>query len=206
MSEKNIKNAPVLEAENLSSRRLWKNLSFAVCAGETLQITGANGAGKTSLLRTLCGLAEIDAGEVRWRRQNIHSAAEDYHADLIYVGHKNGIKEELTPLENLHFTAAMRFGEPYLSPENALDKIGLAKTDAPCRRLSAGQKRRVALARLLLHRVALWFLDEPAAGLDDDGGRRLDAIVAAHLAAGGAAVIVTHRPITGANELRLGRQ
>lgn len=198
--------APVLEAQNLSLERLWQNLSFAVRPGEMLQITGANGAGKSSLLRTLCGFVSSDGGEVRWRRQNIADAAEEYHADLIYVGHKNGIKEELTPLENLRFAAAMRCGAPFLSPARALEKIGLADVAAPCRRLSAGQKRRVALARLLLHRAALWFLDEPAAALDEDGGAILQSVTAAHLAAGGAAIVATHQPTAdAAKTLRLGR-
>lgn len=200
--------APLLEAKHLSLGRLWTNLSFAVHPGEMLQIAGANGAGKTSLLRTLCGLAEPERGEVLWRRQNIAAAAEDYFSDLQYVGHKNGVKEELTPLENLRFAAAMRCGAPLLPPERALEKTGLAGIDAPCRRLSAGQKRRAALARLLLHRASLWFLDEPAAGLDDDGRRMLDDIAAAHLSSGGAAVLAAHRPADGpgARVLRLGRE
>lgn len=200
--------APVLEAKHLFLGRLWTNLSFVVHSGGMLQVAGANGAGKSSLLQTLCGLVAPDRGEVRWRRQDIRRAAEDYFADLMYVGHKNGIKEELTPLENLRFAAAMRCGAPLLSPERALAKIGLAGISRPCRRLSAGQKRRLSLARLLLHRATLWFLDEPSAGLDENGRRMLDDIAAAHLSSGGAIVLATHRPAAGAGTrvLRLGRE
>ncbi|MGI9296613.1 MAG: cytochrome c biogenesis heme-transporting ATPase CcmA [Gammaproteobacteria bacterium] len=196
-----------MEAKHLSLERLWTNLSFVLRPGGMLQITGANGAGKSSLLAVLCGLAAPDRGEVSWRRQNIRDAAEDYFSDLIYVGHKNGIKEDMTPLENLRVVAAFRCGAPLFSPERALEKTGLSGVRALCRHLSAGQKRRAALARLLLHRAALWFLDEPRAGLDADGRRVLDDIVAAHLSTGGVAVTATHHPdaVAGAQILRLGR-
>ena len=199
--------APLLAAENLSLERLWTNLSFALRPGGMLQITGANGAGKSSLLKVLCGLAAPDGGAVFWRRRDIRRAAEDYFSDLIYVGHQNGIKGGLTPLENLRCAAALGCAAPLLTPQRALEKIGLAGVGGLCRRLSAGQKRRVALARLLLHRAGLWFLDEPRAGLDAAGARILDEIIAAHLASAGVAIIATHQPDirADAQTLRLGR-
>lgn len=186
--------APLLEAKNLSLERLWTNLSFALHPGGLLQITGDNGAGKSSLLAVLCGLVAPSRGEVSWRRRNIRAAAEDYFADMVYIGHKNGIKDALTPLENLRIAAALRCGAPLLPPHRALEKIGFAEADKLCSQLSAGQKRRVALARLLLNCATLWFLDEPYAGLDSDGRLALDEILAAHLSAGGVAVMATHHP------------
>ena len=184
----------LLEAKNLCLRRLWSNLSFTLRAGGMLQIVGDNGAGKTSLIKILCGLLMPDRGRVLWQRQNIRQAAEDYHADLIYVGHKDGLRGELTPLENLHFAAALHNSALATSPAHSLAQFGLAGGDTLCRELSAGQRRRTALARLLLNRARLWFLDEPLTALDAAGRRTLGGLAAAHLAAGGAVVMATHQP------------
>ena len=160
-----------------------------------LQITGGNGAGKTTLIRVLCGLSPPDDGEILWRRQSIYTAADDYRADLLYVGHRDGVKNELTPLENLSFAAALHDSPSLLTPEAALQKVGLDDIDKPCGKLSAGQKRRTALARLLLNRATIWFLDEPLTALDDEGRRILGDIVEVHLSNGGAAVIATHQQL-----------
>lgn len=186
----------LLQAENLSLETLWTNLSFTLLPGCLLQITGANGAGKSSLLKTLCGLIAPDGGTVFWRKQNIDDAADSYRADLLYVGHKNGIKDALTPLENLQYAASLQDNPPLLSPQEALTTTRLSAHafEELCARLSAGQKRRVALARLLLHRAGLWFLDEPAAGLDDAGRELLGQMVREHLSSGGAVVAAVHQP------------
>lgn len=198
----------MLEAKNLCLARLWGGVSFALRGGEMLLITGENGAGKTSLVEVLCGLAEPDGGAVLWRRQNIRRAAEEYRADLIYVGHKNGVKSECTALENLSFAAALHCGPAALPPESALQKIGLAEIRKPCGQLSAGQNRRAALARLLANRARLWILDEPLAALDDSAREIFGGIAAAHLAGGGGIAMATHQTPEhppAAHVLRLGR-
>ena len=162
----------MLEADNLEcvrgERRLFAGLGFKLEAGELLYLQGKNGAGKTSLLRMLIGLLPQEAGEIRWKGQSIRSAGEDFRADLCYLGHLNAIKEELTPLENL--LAAARLADEELSEDDALDaleQVGLAgREDLACKYLSQGQKRRVALARLVKERRPLWVLDEPFVALD----------------------------------------
>ncbi|MBE8159058.1 MAG: cytochrome c biogenesis heme-transporting ATPase CcmA [Betaproteobacteria bacterium] len=200
--------APLLEAKNISLARLWAGVSFALRGGEMLHITGKNGAGKTSMLKILCGLAAPDGGEVLWRQKNIRRAAEEYCADLAYIGHKDGVKDDCTPLENLRFAAAMQCADAALAPAEALEKIGLLETGKLCRQLSAGQKRRTALARLLISRARLWFLDEPLSALDDSARQILGEIAAAHLAGGGGIVVATHQETDwagAAKTLRLGR-
>ena len=188
-----VNNTLFLEVCNLSLQGLWERLSFVVKSGDMTQITGANGSGKTSLIKTLCGLCAPDEGEVLWNRQNILRAGEDYYADITYVGHQDGIRSELTPLENLQFAAALSEGEMALSPQESLKKFNLIDEHRRCGQLSTGQRRRVALAKLLLLRARLWFLDEPLTALDDAGQRLLGGLVEAHLSAGGAAVIATHQ-------------
>ncbi|MGI9306141.1 MAG: cytochrome c biogenesis heme-transporting ATPase CcmA [Gammaproteobacteria bacterium] len=200
--------APLLEAKNLSFARLWEGVSFALRGGEMLCITGANGAGKSTLLKVLCGLLAPDAGAVFWRRQNIRRAAEEYCADLMYLGHSDGVKSGCTPLENLRFAAAVHCAAPALSPPEALEKLGMGGENRFCGNLSAGQKRRVALARLLVGRAKLWLLDEPLTSLDDSSRRIFGELAAAHLADGGGAVLASHQAdfFPAARVLHLGRQ
>lgn len=189
-------NPILLEAKNLSLSPLWKGLCFTLGAGEMLQIIGDNGVGKTSLIRTLCGLIRPDEGQVLWRRRDIRQHAEDYHGDVAYVGHKDGLKNSLTPTENLSFAAAIRGrGETAggVSIKDALRLWGLADLLVPCRTLSAGQCRRTALARLLLFGARLWFLDEPLTALDRTGGDTLGDMIANHLSTGGSVVMSTHQ-------------
>ncbi len=195
-------NSVLIEAKNISLTHLWKGLGFKVCAGEMLQIIGANGAGKTSLIRILCGLVRPDRGQVLWLRRNIYQHAEEYHSEIAYVGHKDGIKDDLTPVENLVFAAAIRnrghaaFGDNgAVTAEDALQQWGMAGIIAPCRVLSAGQRRRTALARLLLFGACLWFLDEPLTALDNAGKQTLGDIIADHLRIGGAVVMSSHQEI-----------
>jgi len=182
----------LLSADNLSLAGLWTGISFAVTGGSALLITGENGAGKTSLIRILCGLGLADSGAVRWRGDDIADNSEDYHAEILYVGHRDGLKDDLTPLENLNFAAALHKSPPRLPPGQALQHFG-APPNQLCGELSAGQRRRTALSRLLITRAALWLLDEPFTALDDKGRRALGDAVGEHLSNGGALIMSSHQ-------------
>ena len=191
----------MLEADNLEcvrgERRLFAGVGFKLAPGELLYLQGRNGAGKTSLLRMLIGLLPPEAGEVRWQGQPIRQYGDEFRADLCYLGHLNAIKEELTPLENL--LAAARLADETLTEEDALDalaQVGLAgREDLACKYLSQGQKRRVALARLVKEQRPLWVLDEPFVALDVAAVDWLAGIISAHLQRGGLAVMTTHQPV-----------
>ncbi|MDD2662617.1 MAG: cytochrome c biogenesis heme-transporting ATPase CcmA [Dechloromonas sp.] len=203
----------MLEADNLEcvrgERRLFAGLGFRLEAGELLYLQGRNGAGKTSLLRMIIGLLPPETGEIRWKGEPIRRAGESFRADLCYLGHLNAIKEELTPLENL--LAAARLAGEDLSEDDALDaleQVGLAgREDLACKYLSQGQKRRVALARLVKERRPLWVLDEPFVALDVAAVDWLAGLISAHLQRGGLAVMTTHQrvdiPAGTIRELRL---
>lgn len=164
-------------------RTLFSGLSFTLNAGEWVQITGSNGAGKTTLLRLLTGLSRPDAGEVLWQGQPLHQVRDSYHQNLLWIGHQPGIKTRLTALENLHFYH--RDGDTAQCLE-ALAQAGLAGfEDIPVNQLSAGQQRRVALARLWLTRATLWILDEPFTAIDVNGVDRLTQRMAQHTEQGG---------------------
>ncbi len=194
--------APLIEVRALSCvrgrARLFSGLDLNVAPGELLHVAGANGSGKTSLLRILCGLSQPDSGELRWRGSPGALVRDDWCAGLLYLGHRNAVKDDFTPLENLRTSAAIA-GET-LSEErllSALVDMGLgARLDVPARSLSQGQRRRVALARLLAdRRSALWILDEPFTALDVRAVGVLAAAMSAHLARGGAIIYTTHQPV-----------
>ncbi|WP_295400855.1 cytochrome c biogenesis heme-transporting ATPase CcmA [uncultured Thiocystis sp.] len=188
-------------------RRLFSDLDFALGAGTLLHVRGRNGSGKTTLLRTLCGLFTPDAGEIRWQGESIRRLGEDYRRDLLYFGHLNGIKGDLTGIENLAVAATLD-GDDVHRPAiwEALERIGLAGfEDLPTRMLSQGQKKRVALARLILTRSRLWVLDEPFTALDVDAVTLLQSLISTHVDAGGLAVLTTHQevPLTSGQVERL---
>jgi heme exporter protein A len=190
----------MLEAHDLAclrgDRLLFRRLGFTLSAGELLRVAGPNGSGKTSLLRILSGLASAEAGSLQWRGQDTRSEREAWHAELIYLGHAPALNELLTPLENLRFAAAAEgTGATEHDCHAALTRIGLARQlGLPCKVLSQGQRRRVALARLLLpRRRAVWILDEPFAALDVAAVAELSAQISAHAAAGGMAIFTTHQ-------------
>ncbi len=192
----------MLDVTNLEcvrgDRPLFRGLSFAVRPGEMLHVVGANGSGKTTLLRTLCGLSQPAAGEIRWNNADIRELGDDYRAHLAYVGHLNGIQGELTARENLQ-TAGCLGGENEIAViETALAQVDLtAYRDFPAKILSQGQKRRLALARLVLARKPLWILDEPFSALDTRSIGTMTALLSAHLATGGMIIITSHQDLTG---------
>lgn len=192
----------MLELAHLScergGRRLFSDLQCQVAAGQLLRVQGANGAGKTSLLRMLCGLLPPVQGSVRWRGEAIADLREDFARELVYIGHAAAIKDDLTARENLAF--ACRLGGSEVSAVEAaaaLREAGLAGRDAvPARMLSQGQRRRVALARLVVSPHApLWVLDEPFNALDTAATAWLAALVGTHLARGGIAVLTSHQHV-----------
>ena len=178
-------------------RRLFGDLSFAVEPGGWLHVTGDNGAGKTTLLRTLVGLSQPDAGEIRWNGVSVSERADEFRASSVYLGHPAAIKDELSPLENLRLALALDGHDVDEDAAlDALERIGLAgREDLAARHLSAGQKRRVLLARLLLRPAALWVLDEPFTALDRDAVGLLHALIEAHLDRDGMAVLTSHQAV-----------
>ena len=187
----------MLEARELlcerDERTLFSGLSFTLNAGEWVQITGSNGAGKTTLLRLLTGLSRPDAGGVLGRGRPCHQVRDSYHQNLVWIGHQPGIKTRLTALENLPFYH--RDGDTAQCLE-ALAQAGLAGfEDIPVNQLSAGQQRRVALARLWLTRATLWILDEPFTAIDVNGVDRLTQRMAQHTEQGGIVILTTHQPL-----------
>jgi len=170
-------------------RMVFADLSFRLESGGALLLTGANGSGKSSLLRLCAGLVEPAAGRLLWDGERLD--VELHRNRLRYVGHLDAVKSVLSVAENLAFWARLS-GAPGNVPA-ALEQVGLARlADLPARLLSAGQKRRLALARLALGRADLWLLDEPTVGLDRDGIALLAALVAAHRADGGMVMAATH--------------
>jgi heme exporter protein A len=184
--------------------RLFSGLNFTLQGGELMRLHGANGSGKTSLLRTVCGLLEPVAGEVLWQGGNIRAQRDEFNAVLTYLGHHNGVKAELTGFENLRISNALGGNE--VSDEriyDALERIGLGgREDLPTQVLSQGQKRRVALARLLLSEAKLWVLDEPFTALDVGAVEMLSGLIGGHLQKGNTVIFTTHQEVEIRAEVR----
>lgn len=180
------------------NRVLFSSLKFSLRGGELLRVAGVNGSGKTSLLRILCGLLAPAEGEVRWRGENIRALGEEYFRELLYIGHANAVKDDLTPAENLTVActlAGMNIGKTQVG--DALCRLGLAGyEELPVKVLSQGQRRRVALARLALSAaLPLWIVDEPFIALDADAVEEVQALIAEHVARGAAVVLTTHQEV-----------
>jgi heme exporter protein A len=190
----------LLEASELEcvrgERTLFSGVSFSVAPGAGLLVQGANGAGKTSLLRIVLGLSPPARGEVSWNGQPIRVLAEAYRREVVYCGHSNALKDDLSAVENVRADAALA-GRPMTREEvmAALESVGVgAAAGLPVRSLSQGQKRRTALARLARGGAKLWVLDEPLTALDAGGVEWLAGMLDAHLAAQGLALVTSHQP------------
>ncbi|MBW0146729.1 cytochrome c biogenesis heme-transporting ATPase CcmA [Marinobacter arenosus] len=188
---------PLLQAANLQCERderiLFRDLSFSILPGTVTRVEGANGTGKTTLLRILAGLNDAWSGDVLWRGQSRTTHREEFLRNTLYLGHRPGIKALLTPLENLRALTASRRPTTDSVLREALAGTGLdGFQDVPCRKLSAGQQRRVALARLLIADEPLWLLDEVFTAIDADGVRAIEALLQHRADEGGAVVVTTH--------------
>lgn len=178
-------------------RTLFTDMSFRLNVGQLLLVRGGNGRGKTSLLRLLCGLATPLDGEIRWRGEPIRRTRDVYHREMTYVGHVNGVKDDLTPLENLRMAAAI--ADRPMDEAHALEtlcRMGLERClDLPARVLSFGQRRRVALSGLVVAGARLWILDEPLTGLDVHGVALVESLLRDHVGKGGMVVMTTHQTL-----------
>ena len=186
---------PLLAAHGLAFSRndepVFGPLDFSVAAGEALLVQGGNGAGKTSLLRVLAGLLRGDAGEIEIDGKPAQAGLRA--RAIAYLGHLPALKADLDTLQNLEFLCGLHGRRPRQLPENALSMVGLAGYEGSlARQLSAGQKKRLSLARLWLSPAPLWLLDEPYANLDLDGINLVNRMISAHLREGGAALVTTH--------------
>ncbi|GAB1232116.1 cytochrome c biogenesis heme-transporting ATPase CcmA [Ferrigenium sp. UT5] len=192
---------PVLEVSDLAcergEQRLFEGLSFAISSGELMRVEGENGKGKTTLLRTLCGFVQPAQGSVRWQGRDIHEWDDLFHAEMCYLGHANAIKDELSALENLRIGAGL--AGIAVSESKALEvlrRMGLRRKEhLPVRVLSQGQRRRVALSRLLVGDAKLWILDEPLTALDVGAVALMQELIGDHLSNRGMAIFTTHQPL-----------
>lgn len=188
----------LLQCQRLScerdSRVLFEGLDFSVNQGDIIQIEGPNGSGKTTLLRALITLFPDYHGEIQWRGQPINKVRADYLANLLFIGHLPGVKKTLTPRENLLFLSRLHQAADLDAIDSALAKVGLyGYEDLPGYQLSAGQLRRVGLARLYLSRAPLWILDEPYTAIDKQGISNLEHLFIDHAAQGGSVILTTHQ-------------
>lgn len=188
----------MLQVSNLTcvrgGRQLFSGVGFEVAAGGLLHLKGGNGAGKTSLMRILCGLSSQDGGDIRWNGAQVD---ESYRSNLFYLGHQNALQEALTVDENLQFYAALSGQTPDAQKTTAaLGQLGVhACQHRLVRHLSQGQKRRVALSRLLMTPASLWILDEPFVALDQQAIQSLTTVVGQHLQSGGMVILTSHQDV-----------
>ena len=177
--------------------RLFRDINLSLKPGELLYLHGHNGSGKTTLLRTLCGLVLQDEGEVLWKGESIRSLQEEFTREVLYLGHKNGIKGDLTGVENLRIGSLLDgFEISEQEAWDALEKIGLnGHEELPTKVLSQGQQRRVALARLLVNKSPLWVLDEPFVALDKAAVELLQSVIRQHIENDGMVVLTTHQEV-----------
>lgn len=191
---------PLLQAVNLECERddrlLFRDLSFSILPGSLIRVEGPNGSGKTTLLRILAGLNDSYSGRLLWRGGNRHGYREEFLRNMLYLGHRPGIKPLLTPMENLRALMAGRRSVADKILWQALEGTGLSGfQEAPCRTLSAGQQRRVALARLLIADEPLWILDEVFTAIDSQGVAALEKLLADRARSGGAVIVTTHHDL-----------
>ena len=203
-AEDNADESELLSVDNITVWRgdnlLLNDVSFSLSPGQVLQIRGANGSGKTTLLRVVCGVGFSDEGTVKWRGVSTDRNTDQFNAELLYLGHKPGIKAALSPIENLRIFCTLAGLESSIKTDNAirsaLEHLSvLPQAQLACRHLSAGQQRRVSLARLLLKSARLWVLDEPLTSLDTAGLSWVENQIDQHVAGGGAVLLTTHAPL-----------
>jgi len=182
---------------NRGGRQLFAGIDCVLESGRWLHVAGANGAGKTSLLRMVCGLSPVESGEISWNGLPIQAQRDLYRQDLCYLGHLNALQESMTALENLAFSAALGgMAADTAQMQAVLARFGVGGRGRQLvRHLSQGQKRRVALSRLALSTARLWVLDEPLVAMDEAGVRMLADLIEAHLRKGGLAVLTSHQPV-----------
>jgi heme exporter protein A len=206
----------LLQSVNLYCERdqrvLFENLDISVSAGEVLQVEGPNGSGKTTLLRILTGLSDAYEGDLLWQGQPLQKVRESYYQEMQYLGHSAGIKQALTAEENLQWYAVIQAGHLNAGSSSQqragniadiLAKVGLrGYEDVPCHTLSAGQQRRVNLARLYLSSATLWILDEPFTAIDKNGIATIETLIEEHVKSGGTVIITTHQDLKSVPNLR----
>lgn len=190
---------PLLEARALRFLRqdepVFGPLHFLLHAGELALVEGDNGSGKTTLMRMLAGLLHVDEGELRWRGAPLERDA--CQGEIVFLGHQLGLKADLSPRENLRIAAGLHGCRDGMTQATALREVGLLGfEDEPVRQLSAGQRKRAALARLLLVPATLWLLDEPYANLDRHGIALVNRLLETHIASGGAALVTSHGAVS----------
>jgi len=190
----------LLEASDVAIFRgdhcLFSRLSLSLGSGQVLQVSGDNGSGKTTLLRGLCLFVPLEEGVVKWRGITLPERRDRYYAELTYLGHHEGLKGDLSVIENLRASASLS-GSDVSKITMAIERVGLeSQAELPCRSLSAGQRRRVSLARLLIAATPLWILDEPLTSLDFHGKALVESLLVEHVENGGLAVYTTHQPLT----------
>jgi heme exporter protein A len=199
-----------LSGEGLTCERggrvLFSDVNFVVKSGQALVVQGQNGAGKTSLLRIMVGLSQAEHGVVRWNENDIKQHGDELQRELCYIGHQPAVKNELTVRENLNLIMRLWPQHDAISVADLAAKVGLRKRlSVPCSRLSAGQVRRVSLARLFISTQSLWVLDEPLTALDVDFIREIEAQLQKHMQNKGIVILTTHRGIDlgGQEEIKL---
>lgn len=191
----------MLEVSNLhlwrGDRHLLRGVNFTLFGGQVLQLLWPNGTGKTSLLRCIAGFLHAEEGQLRWQGKPVAEDRDEFHWSLAYLGHETALKGDLSAFENLRFSCALRTPADAARLRDTLERVGLGEIDAhqPVRSFSAGQQRRVALARLSLWDARLWLLDEPASNLDAAGQKLIADLLQAHLQSGGMVILATHQAI-----------
>lgn len=190
---------PLLECRQLACERdgrvLFEKLDFRVYPGELIQIEGPNGCGKTTLLRAITALFSDYHGEILWCDKPVRQVRMEFLSQLLFIGHLSGVRKVLTPRENLQFLCGLNESVNLDVIDNALAKVGLyGYEDMPGHQLSAGQLRRVALARLYLSQALLWVLDEPYTAIDKQGVANLETLLLEHVESGGCVLLTTHQP------------
>jgi heme exporter protein A len=184
-------------------RHVLRGVSIDVHPGELMHVSGPNGTGKTTLLRVVSGLLRPEKGSVAWQGRSIAATAAEYQSALAYASHEPALKSDLTALENLRFTVGLKRRVTAAELRSSLERTGVANcADLPARVLSAGQRRRVAMARVLAFRADLWLLDEPYTNLDGSGSSLLSALLAEHVGQGGVALVVAHHDLNVAVQTR----